>query len=130
MDRAMACPCTEPSATVCRISRSSVPCNSPDWLSGSLVDIRPEVSPSQVECQGELRIDYREAANSVVYQNSILLSGRKSGLILTVESAKALMFRAVSWLGEPVGWQPGIKSSVRCQSTTSRLSAVPRSKIK
>src|SRR5580692_3196958 len=43
------------------MSRSSVPCRSPDGLSGSLVDIRPEINPVRVECQGEHNAHYCEA---------------------------------------------------------------------
>src|SRR5277367_3374064 len=64
MDFAIACPCSGPRATVRRIRRSSVPCRSPTWSSASLVDIRPEPNPAQVECQGERKINCREPINS------------------------------------------------------------------
>src|ERR1700678_24665 len=64
MDFAIACPCTGPRATVCRIRRSRVPCRSPSWSSVSLVDIRPELNPGLVECQGECKVNYRESTNS------------------------------------------------------------------
>src|ERR1700730_15926027 len=55
MMRAIACPCAGPKASVCKISRSRVPCSSSSWLSRSPVVIRPEDSPVQVEYQGESR---------------------------------------------------------------------------
>src|SRR3984885_12256122 len=67
MDRAMACPCTGPRTTVCKISRSSVPCKSPDWLSGFLVDIRPEANP----CSGRRS---RGAPNHITLRRPIRFS--------------------------------------------------------
>src|SRR5262245_53999153 len=50
----MPCPCCCPNRRVRRIRRSSVPCNSAIRSSSDLlVDIRPEIRYSSVECQPE-----------------------------------------------------------------------------